>query len=225
MMQPSIVESPTETLYRIGYPPDPLAWPPPAYRGRGRFDDPENEFGVIYAAATRRCCFLETLDTFRPDRALLQRLLAMGPSSFTPQSGLVPDSYFDRLLAPLSLRPGLRWLDARLSAPQTAVALSHDPAIAKVLPGLGYGTRFKPGDLVSSDRALTQMLARWVFEQGLAGIAYSCSHDPSLDCWAIFEGPHFQPAGAPQPISRTDPDLIAVAQLFELTVSFTRTPP
>ena len=219
-MQPSIIESPIETLFRIGYPPDPLAWPPPAYRGRGRFDDPENEVGVIYAATTRRCCFLETLDTFRPDRALLQRLLAMGPSAFTPQSGLIPDSYFDRLLAPLRLQPGLRWLDARLSAPQTAVALSRDPIIAKSLPTLGYGARFKPGDLVGSDRALTQTIARWAFDQGFAGIAYSCSHDPSLDCWAIFEGPHVRPAGAPHPIDPTDPDLIAVAQLFELTISF-----
>jgi hypothetical protein len=223
-MKPGILDSPTELLYRVGYPPDPLAWPPPEYRGRGRFDDPRNRFGVMYAAADRRCCFLETLDSFRPDRALLQRLLAMGPSSFTPQSGLVPDSYFDRLLAPLLLHPGRRWLDARLTAPQTAVALSRDPAIARMLPNLGYGTRFKPGDLVGSDRSLTQAIAGWAHGQGFAGIAYSCSHDPSLDCWAVFEGPHLHPGGAPQPITPDDPDVVAVAQLFELTVSFVARP-
>lgn len=219
-MQPELVDSPTELVYRVGYPPDPLAWPPVNYRGRGRFDDPRNRFGVMYAAAVRRGCFLETLDVFRPDRALLQRLLAMGSTGFTPQSGLIPDRYFARLLASVQLLPGHRWLDARLTAPTTAIALSRDPSIAGQLAGLGYGARFKPGDLVGSDRRFTQAIAAWAYDHGMAGIVYSCSHDPQLACWAIFDRTPIRPGGPAEPIRQTDRELIAVAELFELTISF-----
>jgi hypothetical protein len=215
-----IAASPSSSLFRIGWPPDPLAWPPPQYRGVGRFDDPQNEFGVLYVAESLRACYLETLDTFRPDRALLQRLLAMGPETFVPQSGLVPDTYFDRLIASLRLEPGQRWLDVRIGAPETVVALSREPAIAAMLPELGYGKRVKPGDLVGSDRRLTRKVARWAYERGYAGLAYSCSHDLRLDCWAVFEGAAFSVVGPPSPIDPTNPDFIAVARQFELTISF-----
>jgi hypothetical protein len=39
---------------------------------------------VLYLAEKRRTCFLETLDTYRPDRALLQRLLVSGVTGFVP---------------------------------------------------------------------------------------------------------------------------------------------
>ncbi len=207
-------------LHRIGRSPDPLAWPPAAFRGEGRFDDPENEFGVLYAAPERRACFLETLDAFRPDRALLQRLLAMGPDAFIPQSGLIPDAYSDKLIGHLRLDAGQRWLDLRMNAPESAVALSREPEIAARLPKLGYGNRFKPGDLVGSDRRLTRAIARWAFERGHAGLAYSCSHDLRLDCWAIFSVASITTASAPTPIEPDDPELIAVARTFELTLSF-----
>jgi RES domain len=211
-------------FHRIGRLPDPLAWPPPAFRGAGRFDDPENEFGVIYAAPERRACFLETLDAYRPDRALLQRLLAMGPDAFIPQSGLIPDAYFDKRIGHLRLDPGQRWLDLRMTAPGSAIALSRDPDIAALLPALGYGNRVKPGDFVGSDRSLTQALARWAYERDYAGLAYSCSHDLRLDCWAIFSGARFTIASAPSPIEPDDLELIAVARTFELTVSFAGRP-
>src|SRR5688572_4200180 len=114
-----------KTLYRIGWPPDPLAWPEPAYRGSGRFDDPLNRFGVLYAADERGTCFLETLETYRPDTLLLQRLLVMGAGGFVPQSGAIPDMYFAKQFGRLRVAEGQRMLDLRASAPSTAVALSR----------------------------------------------------------------------------------------------------
>lgn len=198
-----------------------LGWPAPEFRGGGRFDDPANEFGVLYAAGDKRTCFLETLDVYRPDRAFLQRLLAMRAETFTPQSGLIPDSYFAKIIGRLRLDDGQRWLDVRASAPQTAVALSREPALAGSLPALGYDKRFKPGDLVGSDRRLTQLIARWAYDNAYAGVAYSCSHDLRLTCWAVFEGAAFSAVPPPLRIERDDPDLIAIAKEFELTVSFT----
>lgn len=207
-------------LYRIGRPPDPLAWPEPPYRGTGRFDDPLNQFGVLYAAVERRTRFLETLDTYRPDTALLQRLLVMGAGGFIPQSGIIPDNYFTKLLGRLRVTERQRWLDLRASAPETAIALSRESTFAAQLPELGYGKRFKPGDLLGSDRRLTQELARWAYEEDFVGIAYSCSHDIQRDCWAIFDSAKIASAGSPLTIEPDDPDVIAAAKLFGLTVTF-----
>lgn len=80
--------------------------------------------------------------------------------------------------------------------------------------------RFKPGDLVGSDRQLTRTIARWAYENGDAGLAYGCSHDLRLDCWAVFEGASFSVVAPPSPIDPTDPNVIAVARQFELTISF-----
>lgn len=67
-------------------------------------------------------------------------------------------------------------------------------------------------------RALTQALARWAHEHGYNGIAYSSRFDDALDCWAIFEGARFEPAGEPEPIGRDDRDLLTAAERFGLIV-------
>ncbi len=179
---------------------------------------------MLYAGESRFVCYLESLDQYRPFQALLQQVAIFGPDSFTPRTGLVPASFFTRLVGWFRLDPGQRWLDLRISAPETAVALSREHAIATVLPELGYGPRFKPGDLLGSDRRLTQMVARWAYEQGYAGLTYSCSHRPTLDCWAIFEGASFSVIGKPATIDPADPEVIAVAREFGLTISFAHRP-
>lgn len=221
-MDPTLADPAKTLLQRIGRFPDPLAWPPRAFRGSGRFDDSRDEFGGIYAAVSRVTYYLETLDTYRPDPALLQRLMTMDSEPFTPQSGVVPDDYFSKLIGQFRLDGGQRWLDTRIDATQSAVALSRETAIAAVLPALGYGKRFKRGDLLGSDRRLTQTVARWAYDYGYAGSAYSCSHRPRLDCWAISEGAGFTVVQLPAPVQPDDPDLIAVAREFGITISFDR---
>jgi hypothetical protein len=54
-------------LWRIGRYPDPFAWVPWEYTGRGRFDDPLSQFRVLYTAEQRLACFVETLAPYRPD--------------------------------------------------------------------------------------------------------------------------------------------------------------
>ena len=102
------------------------------------------------------------------------------------------------------------------------MALGREHEIAMVLPELGYGPRFKPGDLLGSDRRLTQLMARWAYDQGYAGLTYSCSHRPELDCWAIFEGASFSVIGEPATIDPADPEVVAVAREFGLTISVAR---
>ena len=53
-------------LHRIGWEPDPLAWPPHQFAGHGRFDDARGQYRVLYTAEERIVCFLETLADIRP---------------------------------------------------------------------------------------------------------------------------------------------------------------
>ena len=76
-----------------------------------------------------------------------------------------------------------------------------------------------PGDLVGTNRGLTQAVSRWAVEHGHHGIVYSSTHDASLDCWAIFDQARISQAAPPAPIEPNDPDLIAVVAMFELTMS------
>lgn len=57
--EPAIL--PAGPLYRIGWPPDPLAWPDRRFIGRNRFDDPDGKFRVLYLAEQRLTCFAELL--------------------------------------------------------------------------------------------------------------------------------------------------------------------
>jgi hypothetical protein len=202
-------------LFRIGRAPNPLAAPPRAFAGGGRYDDPRQEFVVLYAAQERRGAFVETLDAFRP---AITDLAALDQSPRyernPPLTGSIPRSYFDRLIGIFRLTPGQRWLDLR--SPETHQTLRFE--IASILVDLGYHDRFVLGDLLASDHRLTRAIARLVFERGCSGVAYPSCHDPGLTCWAIFEQAIIEPASPFQTIRRDDPDLVAVASLFQLVI-------
>lgn len=53
-------------LFRFGRLPDPLALIPWEYVGGFRFDDPERQFRVLYAAEQRKACLVEKLASLRP---------------------------------------------------------------------------------------------------------------------------------------------------------------
>jgi hypothetical protein len=118
------------------------------------------------------------------------------------------------LIGIFRLAPGQRWLD--LHSPETQQTLRFE--VAHILVELGYRERFVLGDLLASDHRLTRAIARWAFERGYNGVAYPSCHDPALTCWALFEQALIEPAAPFQAIRPDDPDLVAVAALFQLVV-------
>jgi hypothetical protein len=162
--------------------------------------------------------FLETLDSFRP--AIVDfTLAAMGPAGDPtdemPAAGLIPDAYFRKLIGRLTVAPNQLWLDLRSA--ETHQTLRSE--LAQTLVTLGYPRRFVWGDLLSHDHRLTQAVASWAYDRGFHGIASTSCHDSEVDCWALFDRTEFEAVGSPDPIRRDDPDLVAVARLFELTIS------
>jgi hypothetical protein len=213
-----VISALPDPIYRIGRAPDPLAFPPESLRlGAGRFDDPEGQFGVIYAGE-RRACFVETLARFRRSLPLLASLrdveLLDAPAAPTTD-GTVPVQWLStrRIAAFRAESPNGEWIDLR--APETHEALRSE--LAGHLHVSGY-ERYALGDALGQDRGLTQAIASWVFAQGYAGLAYLCRFDPQLTCWALFERTRCVPHSV-ETISLDDPDLRAVAALFGLTVA------
>jgi hypothetical protein len=106
-----------------------------------------------------------------------------------------------------------RWLDLRSFETRETLR----PELAQTLLDLGLEDLDLSG-VVGPKRQLTQAIARWAYEHEYVGLVYSSRFDPTLTCWAIFEGAAFEPVGLPVPILRDDPDLVSVARFFGLAV-------
>lgn len=210
-------------LFRIGRRPNPLIWPPTAFVGLGRFDDSQQRVSTLYAAIERRTAFLETLDSYRPNLALLARIdedpsrlgwIASIDSPGAPVLGVVPDAYFERLIAEFDVEPGQRWLDLR--EPETTESLRKP--LAQQLLEAGQTSRFVHGDLLGANHQVTRVFAVWAIEHDFAGIAYASCHDPSETCWVLFEHARVGRVSSMEPIARNDPDLLAVALRWNLSL-------
>lgn len=204
------------SLYRIGRLPDPLAFPPIAFSGSGRYDDPERRRSTLYAAVERRAVFLETLDAFRPDLAALdERDTALGDvQSAPPAPQPIPDRFLARAFVRFRVAEGQRWLDVRV--PETHAVLHEE--LGPVLAHASKRERFVLGDLLANDHAITRLVAGWAIDNAFDGIAYHSCHNPALTCWAIFEGTALFAREAARPINLDDPDLHAVARLWNLRI-------
>lgn len=167
-MPVALASPPSDPLYRVARPPDPLAWPDRRYIGGSRFDDPLSQFRVLYLAERRSGCFVESLASFRPDVHLLAQLrMVAGAPGPLPGAVVPADWYSRRLVGCLRVEPGQRWLDLR--SPVTLQALRTELADVLVrlgLPDLDVSAARGPS------RELTREIARWAFEQGMQGLAY-----------------------------------------------------
>jgi hypothetical protein len=67
-------------------------WQPDGSFGN-RFDDPQGNYRVLYAATQRVSCFIETLARFRPDPALIAELEAIAGEDDYVLLGTVPSDW------------------------------------------------------------------------------------------------------------------------------------
>jgi hypothetical protein len=194
--------------------PDPLAWPPWKVVGGGRFDDPHREFRALYAAAQRHGAFMETLAQFRPSLTALTRMQEVMTGAERLPAARVPPHWYQRhAVIRLRLSPRQFWVDLR--APETRETLRTE--LASDLLRLGVAD-LDLSRVLGPRRLITQTIARWAFDRGYAGLAYSSRLDSNLALWAVFEGASFDPIGLPELITPDDADLVATARLFGLSV-------
>jgi hypothetical protein len=162
--------------------------------GNGRFDDPEREFRVLYAAAQRRGAFVETLAQFRPVLTALVRLQEVVDAGEPLPKNVIPPHWHQRqAVVRLRVLRGQRWLDLR--APATRETLRAE--LAATLLALGLAD-LDLGHVLGPSTALTQRIARWAHQRGYAGLAYTSRLDARLTLWALFEGAAFESIGEPE---------------------------
>jgi hypothetical protein len=208
----------------------------------GRFDDPradlpfEQRFRVIYCASDRRGVFVETLAQFRRPLSFLSRLVVLDEDepldvSFVSASdpedrsrGLVrADWRLQRAMGHTALESDLRFVDLgdgrtlqKLRLPLSRMAVTH--GVADVDQSL----------ILGPSRELTQQIALHIYEQSAgdgqplyAGIRYVSRFGQDWECWAVFADRirHVRGMpGPPQTVHPDDPDLLAIAALFSLTI-------
>jgi hypothetical protein len=89
-------------VWRVGYRPEPWAWPSWQYATDGRFpgrwDDADGNFRTIYAGSHLLSCLLEVPASFRPDPDLATQLSAIIDDELTGEhptspAGTVPRSW------------------------------------------------------------------------------------------------------------------------------------
>ena len=223
-MTPALqVARPAGLLYRVGRVPDAWALAPWTYAGPdntfgSRFDDPEGEYRVRYAAGQKRGAFLETLARFRADPQLLAELAEIDddPEYPTAPPSTVPSEWLHTRCVGIAQADSLLFVD-----------ISHSQSLAHLRHHLAHRlVHFGLDDLDGCDirkrtpRALTQEVSRYVFEQpeAFAGIRYLSRLGDELANWGIFEGSELDEVIEDnETIERDDPDLVGALHTLNLT--------
>lgn len=218
---PKRARTPRRPLYRLGRPPDPLAWPTVQTIGHERFDDPLRQYRVLYAALQRDACFAETLAGFRPSLSSLAAERAVANADESPRAALVPSAWWrQRLVGCFRLAPA-RWLDLRaLDTFQVLRVAFADLASSLRVSDVDLGAVAGRVPIAGDERRLTQAISRWAFERGFDGIAYTSRLDHRYTCWAVFEGgaSRIHPLGPPDLLNPDDPDFARVALRLGLQI-------
>lgn len=213
-MPVALATPPAPPLYRVARAPDPLAWPDRRYIGGSRFDDPRNQFRVLYLAEQRVGCFVESLAGFRLDIDLLARLFGVSGAAGPLPVPVVPrDWYTSRRVGRLDVGLGQRWLDLRASETLQALRAELADALVRLrLPDMDVSAMRGPS------RALTREIARWAYDRGFQGLVYRSRFGDQIECWTIFEGATIAPIRPDETIPPDDPDMQAAARLFGLDI-------
>lgn len=223
------------TLYRIGRAPEPLSLPPYEFCGHGRFDDPLLAHGhpdpwyrVLYLGETPLACFLEVLQGFRPDFAYFARIAAL------PDGDDDPDLPTDEMIIAEANRVSARWLGGKAMQSITADlsdgwrdlrSLSlHESLrfeLADDLTDLGMQD-FDLSTITGANRAVTQRVARYLYENGTKAMRYISRFGCEYSNVAFFEGTPSSPLEPAYPIDLLgDPDLANALQMFDLILDST----
>jgi hypothetical protein len=237
------VRAPESGLFRIvRQPVDPFAFPDWARAGEdgtfgNRYDDPwlllglptSARFRVIYCATQREAAVGEILARFRPsihtrlalaaiedDEPLTTSLAGVVDPRY-PTHGIVPYDWIQRRQVGMTLiAPFARFVD--LGHASTLAQLHHQLGSIATLQGI---QEIDLSAMTSQARRLTQYAARYIHDQGFAGIRYTSRLGQNWECWALFEDRFAHRPGQPGPselLRPDDGDLLTVAGLFGISV-------
>lgn len=208
---------PPRPIYRIGRLPD--AWQPPDWSQASpdgtfgnRFDDPKSFYRVLYASSKPVACFIETLAWYRPDLPLLKELNAIdGENDFSP-IGQVPPEWNERRLLGSAVAFGDAYAEI---AGAEWITLLRRELLADCLR-LGIKD-IDASVLKGSQRPITQLASRTVFEHEYKGICYRSRYGDQFENWALFE-PFLLKDTHSSAIAKDHPALLEAAKILGLNM-------
>jgi len=181
-------------VWRVGFRPEPWAWPAWQYATHGRFpgrwDDADGNFRTIYAGSQLLSCLLEVLASFRPDpdlAAQLTDIIDNDPAGAHPTrtAGAVPRSWLQPRIA----------ASAQLTGTYAAVTTAESLAFLRPV-FLHRAHQLGLDDLDAATlkdarpRTLTQEVASYIYETtDMDGVEFHSRHGDDHTLWAIFERP------------------------------------
>jgi hypothetical protein len=218
--------TPTGPLYRIAWGTEPWEYPDwkragtdsssQAHTFGNRFDDPNAEYRVLYAASQFVSCYVEVLARFRPDYALLAELRAMDGEDDYQQIGIVSDEWFENRFIGIAEVEG-NYADLYSPAWVSHLRSRLQPLCVELgLPDFDVSVLIQ-----ATKRIVTQRASSMVYDLGaFAGIYYASRQGLGLENWALFEFKAIiKPLIPVQQVSKIDPSLKQALEILHLGVA------
>lgn len=214
-------------LFRVARGDDPWTWVDwnfaDNHRFSGRFDDPQGEYRVLYAAATLRACLIELLAHFRPDPVLVDEMAQIvdeDDDESTVPAGTVPREWADQ-----------RRLGTAVASAKTCM-ITDVESVMWLRDALGLKDLDAAVLKSATHREVTQRASRAFYDRtSCAALEYASRHGDRERLWAILER---EKTASPPCLSRTSsepfpvdaPEVEFVFDLFGLSwgVDTTRSP-
>jgi hypothetical protein len=209
------------TAYRVGRSPDPWAWAPRELVGKGRWDDPERIYRVMYSSDQRRGAVLEKLSALARNDEVAEGVARIGgPRPFpTTASGIIPRTSLT------TMRLGSATLEGTFAdlAIDGSVTCLREILRDKIdVETLSY---IEPEALrETTKRSPTQMVSRFIYERSVdnvrayAGIRSNSAADKIVRNWNLFEGGRIVP-GSSVTLDPNDQDVADAASALGIQFS------
>lgn len=172
-------------------------------------------------SASRTACYAETLAHRRPKASLVQLIEDSNEWVDRMAPGHVEAEWRRKRLL-LQVKSKYRkktYLDLHDS--RTIAWLNREFRSALAICGID---ELGLSHITGGDRQVTRFLGTWLYrvrderdQYAFDGIRYLSRHGTNLECWAIFDRTDIEPV-AETTIEVNDPELQAVARLFDLTI-------
>lgn len=176
-------------------------------------------FGVLYFSTTLDACFGETLSRYRTDPKLAFLEDEWREYGFMAR-GSVPQDWRTRRTA-VRVRIGTEGLFLDVEALRTRQALQK--ALGADLLRFGVDD-LDVAAIRGRDRRVTRLISEWAWHQRdedgrprFAGMRYLSRIETAWECWAVFDDADITELER-HPVLRTTPELVRIAELYELTV-------
>lgn len=200
MTPPVLVSGDPGEVWRLGFAPDPWAWPDwkwarDAGRFDGRWDDQLAAFRTLYTSESLLGCFLELLARLRPNTVAFDELDAIEDDDDqaraypSPERGAVGYDWLGDRRFGHGTQPGVY---AEVTSAQTLAYLTGEG----VFDRLGIPPQDVDVALLKNarDRTVTRTVARFLYDQRnpdrsplVDGIAFRSRMGDELRLWAVFE--------------------------------------